>query len=280
MKLLILLTLICSSSAFAVDGSKSPVKDFDVEIHKGNIENHSLVHKFGSNDAVGTSYVPLTSSGTYMTPTALTSLEMVSDDNTNDKAGQSGALTVKVWGINNTNGAWTEDSETVVLNGTTAVALTKQYYRIFRMRVMTSGTYGSTGGASHDSTITLRAAGAGATWSVIGTDGGLGFGTSEIGVYTVPKGYKAYLIEAHLYVDATKPASILMYKREGADTVSAPFAPMQVLQVFKNVTSSQDAGANAANTIIEGPADIGFMAKLSSGTGTVGVAFEIMLVAH
>ena len=153
-KALILLILI-SFSAFASTNraNDNKTRKFLLEVNKGNVPRHELIHKFGANDAVGTTYEPITGSGLYQTPTGLVSLEVVSSS-ANDAAAGTGARTVTIYGINDTNGSWTEDTETVTMNGTTAVALTKQWRRVYRVRVTTSGTYGSATASSHNSTIT------------------------------------------------------------------------------------------------------------------------------
>lgn len=273
--LLVLLTL----TAFAAPENDFKDRHYLLEVNRGNVPGHSIVHKFGSNDSVGTSYVPITSAGVYQTPTGLVSLEIVSSS-ANDAAAGSGARTVTITGINDTNGSWTEDTETVTMNGTSAVALTKQWRRVYRLRVATSGTYGSASGSSHNSTITLRVAGAGATWGTIVSDGGFGFGSSEIAGFTIPKGKRGIILHKDVFVDASKPADILFFVRDQADMTTAPYGTMRVLEVERAVESPLAIDVPAGQSLIEGPADVGFMAKLPSGTGYVGADFDILLIEH
>lgn len=269
MKFLLLFLISFNASAFLT-------KNWLIEVNKGDIEGHEIIHKFGDNDLVGTSFVPVADSGIYQTPSTLQSLEIISSS-ANDTSAGSGARTVTVYGINDTNGSWTRDNETVTLNGTTLVALTKQWYRIFRIRVDTSGTYANATATSHNSTITLRGAGVGATWGTVNSDSGFGLGTSQIGVYTIPKGYTGAVIAKHVSVDANKPATIMFYARENADTISAPFSPMRVLSINHEVTAGVDDDSTPGGSLIVGPADVGFMAKLASGTGSIGAEFEMII---
>lgn len=269
MKFLLLFLISFNASAFLN-------KDWLLETNKGKVEGHEIVHKFGRNPSVGTSYAVLASATVYQTPTTLEALEVVSDS-ANDTAAGSGARTITIMGINDVNGSWTEDSETIILNGTTTVASTKTWRRIYRMNVATSGTYATSAGSSHSSTITVRAAGAGATWAMILSDGGFGLGSSEIGSFTIPKGKTGIIVSEHMYVDASKPASVLVYKRENTDTVSAPYSPMKVIQVLNNVSEHINVSTRSGLGKIVGPADVGYMAKLGSGSGAIGIEFEIVM---
>jgi hypothetical protein len=234
----------------------------------------TIVHKFGKNSAVGTSYTPLTISGFYRTPTALTSLEIVSSS-ANDTSAGTGARTVYIQGIGT---GWAEVSETVTMNGTTAVDLANQYFRIYRAYVVTSGTYATSSAGSHAGDLTIRVDGGGDTWATINGSSSFPKAQTEIGVYTVPAGYTAYVKEVYLDVESNKAADILMFQRPDADTVSAPYAAMRVVQDFNGVEAevieqfSSPLGPFPAST------DIGFMAKVASGTGSVSVDFEILLV--
>lgn len=252
-------------------------KSFLIEVAKGNVAKHSIVDKFGENSSIGTSYVPVASGGTYQTPTALTSVEIVSDSANDVNTSGSGAHQVEVTGLST---GWAEITETVNLNGTTAVALSNQFFRIYRARVSTSGTYGSPAGASHNSTITINTSGAGALWAEIDTDGGFGLGSSEIGVYSVPTGHTAYLLESLIDVDSTKSTNVLLFKREGADDVASPFSPMIVLSIHRGLTGEQPLrGPAPVVGKITGPADIGYMAKVASGASVkCEVTMQILLI--
>ena len=151
----------------------TPQIDYGLEVARGN-KDITRVNKFGANHGVSTSLVPITKGGAMQLATILTSLEIISDD-TEDAAGGTGALTVTVEGL---GAGWTELSETVTMTGTSAAALTNQYFRINRMYVVTSGAYANPTPPSHNSTITLRTASAGATWMIMDSEAGFGMGHS------------------------------------------------------------------------------------------------------
>ena len=246
-----------------------------IDILKGNVSGQSIINKYGAIDDLTTTLTPITTSGTYQVPTVLTSLEMLSDDNTNDKAGGSGALTVRVYGIST---GWLEDTEDVTLNGTTAVALSTQFFRIYRMKVLTSGTYGDAVTPSHDSTITLRTASAGVTWAVIGTEDGYGFAQSLVSVFSVPEGKTAYPLDEVFTVESNKTITLFFFARENADDITTPYDPVRLKQLHRGLDGFHVNTYPAGLGGFVGPCDFGYMGKTSTGTADVAVQFAVLLI--
>lgn len=251
--------------------------DFYLEVRKGNVPKHSIVQKFGAIQGVTTTLTPVTTSGTYPTPTAPVALELVSDS-VNDASGGSGAIEVTIEGISNTNGAWTEEVQTVTMNGTTAVAVPNSMLRVYRMYVSSSGTYATETSPSHNSTITLRVSGGGATWQQLISNGTFGLAQSEIAVYTVPKGYTAYFLSKNVSIESSKTANVFLFVRDNADDVTTPYAPMRVKELERNLGASTAKQPTAPLLKITGTADVGFMAQSTSTTTSLSVEFELLLV--
>lgn len=236
--------------------------------------NNIIIHKFGSIDNVTTTLTPISTAGAYPTPTTLTSLELLSDD-ANDTFAGTGARTVEVIGI---GPGYTELSETVTMNGTTAVAVSSQFYRVYRLKVVTSGTYASSSSSSHAGALTLRVASAGATWAKIEVEAGFALGQSEIGVYTIPLGKTGFVNFKDFDVESAKNASAYFFAREGIDVVSAPYTPMLVKEIHRNQSGHHSVTPNNPFGPFVGPCDIGFMGKAESGTADIQVEFEIELI--
>jgi hypothetical protein len=211
------------------------------------------------------------------TPTTATALELVSDDNTNDIPAGTGARSVTIYGIKD----WTtgEESATIALNGTTPVAA-GSWLRVYRMMVASSGTYATQTGASHDSTITLRVASAGATWSHISPAvTGFGAGQTQMAVYSAPTGKSVYVDFINILVEASKQADVFLYVREGADTIAAPFNAMNLKAGFRMVDGQTDVDYHFPLGPFVGPCDIGFMAASTpSGTADISIRFDIIEV--
>lgn len=253
--------------------SYSALDDFWMRVARGQISEYTAYHRFGSYESVGTTFVPLARAGVYQTPTAAAALEVVSTS-ANDAAAGTGARTVTITGLDAT---WTEITEVVTLNGIAAVATINNFIRAYNMEVTTSGTYGTSAAGSHAGTITLRGAGGGATWLQIYA-GTYPRSDSQCGVFTVPTG-KAAIIKFHYFSsESSKPATIIFMARKNANTVAAPYSPVTTefeLDGIVNFASLLDNAAPEGPYI--GPCDLGFMARLSTGTGAVTVAYEVIL---
>jgi hypothetical protein len=118
----------------------------------------------------------------YAFPAAKMGMEVVSSDNTNDKAGGTGALTVT---IDYLDDAYAPHSETVTLNGTTVVpTVAVDIFRVQSFRIATVGTAGKAAG-----NITLRHLSDTPVYAQIAT----GYTKSRSGIWTVPAGKALYI---------------------------------------------------------------------------------------
>lgn len=134
------------------------VLDFHVEMSLGNVPGFSVIHKFGRNASVGSTFAPITQSGFYRMPTANTALEIVSDSADDSSAG-IGARTVFYEGLKEVAGELVVTTNTVTMNGLTPVALPDSLIRLYRWYVATSGTYATQSSASHQGEITIQESG-------------------------------------------------------------------------------------------------------------------------
>ena len=73
-------------------------RDFYVEVMLGIVPGHSWVQKFGKNQAVATTIVPIAIGGVYQTPTTAVTLEVISDD-ADDAADGTGARNIILQGF-------------------------------------------------------------------------------------------------------------------------------------------------------------------------------------
>lgn len=153
------------------------------DIAEGNVTGHMSWSKTGYNPNVGTSEETVWSYSTqYVYPTSAMQMEVVSSDNTQDKAGGTGALAVTITYL---DGSYNEHSEVVELNGTTAVPTSHvNLYRINSFRCTNVGTNGAPIG-----NITLRGVGGGTVYSYMLA----GYTRARNIVYTVPEGYDLYI---------------------------------------------------------------------------------------
>jgi hypothetical protein len=258
---------------FTTDSKLQISPEFVTRVVLGDVAGWSHVRKFGARDDVGTSPTVVATAGTYQSPTTAQALEILSSD-ANDTAAGTGARTVTIIGLDEN---WEEQSETVTMNGTTAVDLANTYTRVYRMFVATSGTYATATASSHAGTITLRGDGGGDTWATIVLESGVATGQSQIAVYSVPAGKRAYIIGRQFSVETNKSVTIQFYRRDAADTVSAPYSPMRVIELDRGINDTAERTYPAPVGPFTGPCDIGYFANTSSGTADVSINFNLLL---
>lgn len=163
---------------------------FELQVARGQIAYHNALFKFGNNPAVGDSLETVwAEGGLYVYPPAA-SVMTVSSSSTDDTSAGTGARTVTVFGL---DADYNEISETVALNGQTAVSTTKSYLRAYRMVVRSAGSGGANAGVIYMGTGTVTS---GVPANVYATINGVtGSNQSLMALWTVPAGYTAYLLQ-------------------------------------------------------------------------------------
>lgn len=256
-------------------GTKRITKEFLQTVSEGLVPGYSLVHKFGRNSAVGTDLTPVCDGGFYRTPTASTTLEVLSDD-ADDAAAGAGAQEVTLLGL---DANFNAISATVETDGTNAVTIDTDFMRLYRMYVSRSGTYATQTAPSQQGTITVREDGGGDTWATLPEIGTTGFavGQSLIGAYTVPAGYTAYIMSVTMAVDSVKSCDMYFFARDNADDVTTPYTGiMRLKNVYVGVSGIHENTHFAREPYSE-KTDIGYLAVVSTGTADVSVEFELLL---
>lgn len=180
------------------------LRNFVLEIAKGNIPKHSLITKFGHNDDIDTGTTPediWNYGGAFVAPTTARVHALVSTS-VNDTSAGTGARTVFIRGV---NGSYAATTETVTLNGTTPVNTVNSYLHIHLMQVDSSGT-----GNVNAGEITATAATDATVTCLINTSQG----QSESAIYLVPLGYTAYIMRVRARMNcatASSAAEVALY---------------------------------------------------------------------
>ena len=248
-----------------------------LEIAKGKVPGHSLVHKFGAG-LLTTDLEPITQSKSYPTPTAAVSLELLSD-NAADNAAGIGAREITVIGLDSN---WNKISQVKATDGITPVTLDTDIIRLLRWGVSFqdgSGSYASEAIGSHQGNLTLREAGGGTTWSVL-TNSPFPIGQSQIGNYTIADEHTGFLLGKQVFVDSAKTADIYFFQRPYADIITAPFPAMRIFEREVGVTGGYGHHFIAPKGPLIGPCDIGFMGSISTGTAECSVEFELFEIEN
>lgn len=253
-----------------------------LDISRGLQTGISSILKFGRNDAVGTTLVPIAFGGVYQTPqaAAATTLRIKAGGHANDTAAGTGAREVTFEGLDEN---WNFVTEAVATAGALASsATTITFTRLLRFYVSASGTYSTSAAASHSGDIVAENGAGGTDWGTIdATTLVYGLSQSEIGAYSIPIGFTGYVKLRQLTVNSGKVIDLVFFSRGGADDTAAPYEANRA----KSVLIGVDGGLidNYSDTEVpygpfQGPCDLGFMGRVGASTGDISVEFEIILV--
>jgi len=159
---------------------------FNLQVARGQIPWHQNVTVFGYNSDVDTSVETVWPYGGLLQFPA-TALQMkVSSDNANDAAAGTGARTVYIEGLDADHNVI---SETISLNGQTAVLTANSYLHINRAYVETAGSLYSAAGNIYFGTGVVTLGIPATVYDIIQYD----YNTRVTGSYTIPAGYTGYL---------------------------------------------------------------------------------------
>jgi hypothetical protein len=110
----------------------------------------------------------------------------ISSASANDTSAGTGARTLLISGL---NANYDEISETVILNGQTAVNTVNSYLRVFSLKILTAGSGGSNAGIVYAGTGTVTSGVPATVYAQIE----IGYNDSAMAIWTVPAGYTAYV---------------------------------------------------------------------------------------
>jgi len=187
---------------------------FGLQVSRGQIQGHSSVIVFGYNSDVDTSEETVwPADGTIPHPTSASVLK-ISSSSTNDTSAGTGARTVFIEGL---NGNFAVVSETVTLNGQTAVNTTNSYLYVNRFYVVTVGSGGANAGNINAGTGTVTSGVPDVLYDIIAT----GYNNRTTGHYCVPAGYTGYMTESLLSAGQASGATSVtgFLKQHGPDNI-------------------------------------------------------------
>lgn len=216
----------------------------------------------GYNPAVGATAEGVWGGGGAMNLTMGSGSVKVSSSSALDTSAGTGARTVRVFGIV----AGVATSEDAILNGTTAVALTSAFTRIFRVRVLTVGTGGTNAG---DLYVFTGAATAGVpdTATEVYAKALVGTAESHAAIFRVPTGLTGYVMTISGHGgDATDPVRIDFFIEENG-----------VARSFASIASGWDKALLVPEPVPAGADVYATAICLGAGTPEVSACFEIVL---
>jgi hypothetical protein len=157
--------------------------DLFVEVARGNVLGASVVHKFGRIDGINTTGAEdiWDWGGSYNFPTEACVINIQSSSSS-DGGSNGGAQTLAIFGLDT---SFSEQTETLSLDGQDVVSTTGSYIRLHRMVVRTAGSIGECAGD-----IIATHTGTGSAVAQVSQ----GFNQTLMAVYTVPASQTGYLM--------------------------------------------------------------------------------------
>lgn len=187
-------------------------RDFYFEVARGNVSGHTAVQKFGRNNDIDTAAAEDIWAGggtrAYLSSAETMDIASASTNDDGSPAG-TGAQSVIIEGLDS---SYEEISETVTMNGTTAVTTTNSYLRVHRLYVHDVGSVETNDG---DITCDPTTSGSGSRQALVAA----GDGQTLIGHYTVPANKTAYMVGGQISVapsagsTGVKQASVRLFQR-------------------------------------------------------------------
>jgi hypothetical protein len=171
------------SPSLTIQGKHEP---FELQVSRGHIEGHKALFKFGSNGDINGSLETVWShGGLYVYPAAAIQMK-VSSSSADDTALGTGARTVFVYGL---DANYNEITETITLDGQTAVLTTQSFLRVSRAYVLTAGSGNTAAGDIYVGTGVVTAGVPATVYAVIS----LGENQTTMAVWTVPAKHAFYM---------------------------------------------------------------------------------------
>ncbi len=189
---------------------------FGLQVARNQIQGHSDIIVFGYNSDIDTSEESIWPNGGVVPHPSVASVLKISsgsNDDDGDPAG-TGARTVYIAGL---DGNYNVVSETVTLNGQTAVNTTNSYLYVNEFYVVTVGSGGSNAGIIYAGTGTVTSGVPAVIYDLIAT----GFNNRTTAHYCVPAGYTGYMVRGAITTgQASGSTSVTAYfKQHGPDGI-------------------------------------------------------------
>jgi len=161
---------------------------FELQVARGQIAYHETQFKFGFNPDIDDSLETIWAEGGLYSYLSSATVLKISSSSANDTSAGTGARTITISGL---DANYDEISESVTLNGQTAVNTTQSFLRVFRIIVSTAGSGGQNAGVIYAGTGTVTS---GVPANKYGTIA-VGDNQTLMCFWTVPRGYTAFLYQ-------------------------------------------------------------------------------------
>lgn len=187
---------------------------FGLQVSRGQVDGHSSVIVFGYNPDVDTSLETVWPDGGEIPHPTVASVLKISSSSADDASAGTGARTVYIGGV---DGDYNIVSETVTLNGQTAVNTTNSYLYVNSFYVVTVGSGGQNAGNINAGTGVVTAGVPAVLYDIIA----IGYNNRTTGHYCIPAGYTGYMTEGLLSAGQASGSTAVtgFLKQHGPDNI-------------------------------------------------------------
>ena len=244
--------------------------DFFIDVQRGKVPGHSMVHKFGRNDAVANAVWEgvLQVGAQFPWSQAATPMRIKIGGAVTDTAAGTGAREVTLQGL---NAAGIEITEALASTGTSvSLSSSNSFIRLYRAWVSAVGAYGST----NSDAIIIENSTSGTDYITIAA----GEGQTQFAGYSIPAGKTGYLLSLHLTVDAGKAADFRVFTRENLTDITAPMSAKRLKLYFDGILQPVIHKPYGAEFMLDELTDIWVEARGGGATSQVSADFELLLV--
>ena len=250
-------------------------ENFNLQLARNQIYNHAHVYKYGYNSAASTANDTVwAQGGSYTWPAAAAKLEVTSssaDDKGTPTAG-TGARTVTLEGL---DASLLEISETVTLNGQTAVETDAAFLRLHRMFVVTSGSGDTNAGVIYAANVSgTHSSGVPTNLALVYSTIAATEGQTLQSFYTVPANKTAYITDLYVssFGSSTLSATITFRMRKTGEswrTIDKFIVFRSMIRINHEIPHEIPAGT-----------DLEVKADSSASTVDVTASFDMILVKN
>lgn len=235
------------TSSISRVGTSEP---FELQVSRGQVAYHSARNIFGTNPAIGTSFITA-----WENSTALPFLSAEQNLSLVSTSASDTAVSILVVGV---DGEYNLIQEVVALNGTTPVATTQSFFRINDLITASGNAVGDVT-ASYSGTVYAK---------ITAT-----YGRNQASVFTVPKDHSLYLGRIDAFTaTANNDTKIMTFRNRVTYSDGRVFNVAQT-----NFVSRMDIARQIPFKVPE-KATLEFQLKMSSNTADIGVFGEGVLI--
>jgi hypothetical protein len=242
---------------------------FDLNVSSGALSpSYKQVYKFGTNSNVGNSVETIwQQGGLYSYPPSASTMTVSSSD-VNDTSAGTGARTVLISGL---DASYNEASETIILNGQTAVTTVNSYIRVNRAIVLTAGSGGANAGNIYVGTGTVTAGVPANIYTIINGDGS---NQTLQAFWTIPAGYTAYIYQTNISTGTSSATPAILTTL----LVARPFGGVFNTKEVITISTGNHLQDYSFPIKLTEKTDIEFRAESSSASTTFNVSASLNIL--